>query len=135
MAWVSGVPIEVIAYLTLRGRNQRVLQQNAEEWLQGESTHPSPDLEQWIEQLAEFCSGYLGHQWAWVCRGAALIGSKTDHANLAQELVRLAGQLSFGVSQVEAQEFLASGCPLDRAKVDWTICFCQTKMIPFDNRK
>ncbi len=121
MAWVSGVPIEVMAYLTLRGRNQKELLQSAEQWLQGESTHPSLDLEQWIERLAEFCDGYLGHQWAWVCRGAALIGSDTSHDDLAQELARLAGQLGFGVSQVEAQEFLASGCPLDRAKVDWAI--------------
>ena len=49
------------------------------------------------------------------------MGSRTDHDDLAQELKRLAGQLSFGVSQSEAQEFLANGCPLDRAKVDWII--------------
>jgi len=118
MAWTSGVPIEVIAYLTLRNAGTK---RGAEGWLNGQSGQPPSWFEEWIEKLAPFCSSYLSNQWAWVCRGAALIGRSIGNEELGKDLERLAGQLSFGVSHNEAQELLREGCPVDRARLDWII--------------
>jgi helicase len=118
MAWVSGVSLEAIAYLTLRDTG---LKQEAESWLNGVSDHPPSWFEDWMEDLAQFCSGYLGSSWSWVCRGGALIGHSIGHEELSNELERLAGQLSLGVSRIEAQEALRRGCPVDRARLDWIV--------------
>jgi hypothetical protein len=118
MSWISGVSMEVIAYLTLRDSSNK---REAEQWLRGQSEHPPSWFEVWIEDLASFCNSYLGNQWSWVCRGAAFIARGIGHEELAGELERVALQLSYGVSQSEVQELLRQGCPVDRAKLDWIV--------------
>lgn len=118
MAWTSGVPMEAMAYLTLRDTGMK---REAEEWLEGQQPVLPSWLEEWIEELVIFCNSYLGKQWAWVCRGAALIGRNTEQVELADEMEKLAGQLSYGVSQSEAQKLLRRGCPIDRARLDWIV--------------
>ncbi|RIK34570.1 MAG: hypothetical protein DCC55_32880 [Chloroflexi bacterium] len=118
MAWISGVPVEEMAWLTLR---KRELQMAAERWLNGDVPAPGSEFENWIERLAVLCSGYLAEQWSWVVQGSALICIQIGQPELAADLEQLGRRLRSGVAHIESAELLSAGCPLDRAKLDWLV--------------
>jgi len=116
MAWVSGVPLELIGYLILRWSSER--KEQVTEWLKDLSDSPPLVFEDWIETLAIFCTSYLARQWAWIFRGAAAISKYMDNENLSTRFDELALRLEYGVGSVETAKLLQNGCPVDRAKLD-----------------
>lgn len=119
MAWVSGVPIELIAFLTFRGES--IERRQIRSWLNEEKQVPDPDFEEDIEQVAAFCNEYLAGQWAWVFRGASTIAGSLNSPEIASQTTVLASRLEYGVKYIATAELLQQGCPIDRAKLDWLI--------------
>lgn len=127
MAWVSGVPVELMGYMLFRGKKADV-----RAWLEDERAFPTYVFEEWIDKLTGFCWDYLSRQWSWVFRGAAEIcrylfdevtAASTErlsirYQELALEFDNLSLRLEFGVSDVESAEWLRVNCPVDRAKLD-----------------
>ena len=101
MAWVSGLPIEVIAFLILR---KTEVKRDATRWLAKTAEEPGAAFEGWIEDLAPFCDNYLGAQWSWVCRGATVVAVHIGKEELASDLDRLAKRLRYGVFLAKNQE-------------------------------
>lgn len=120
MAWLSGLPVEVIAYLTFRG--DRAKRKHIEDWLNNTTDELFPDFEGDIEQVGVLCGQYLGEQWAWMFRGASAIASHSNKEELASELAQLAVRLQFGVKSLGTAKLLRTRtCPLDRSKLDWFV--------------
>lgn len=121
MAWLSGVPIEVIGLRTFR----RVSEERGQilAWLNGEQSSPTIGFEEDIEQIAIFTSGYLAEQWAWVLRGLSTIASEYMNADeIACKADILSKRIKYGVKHLDTVNLLAdSACPIDRAKLDWLV--------------
>jgi helicase len=119
MAWLSGVPTELIAFLTFRRTSDE--RNRIVDWLNESEPAPTERFEEDIEQVAVFCNQYLGEQWSWVLRGAALIAEEHLEAlGLAFELEALAERLRYGAKHLATIRLLGSRDRLvDRAKLDW----------------
>jgi len=114
LAWLSGLPIEEIAFLTLRSRE---LKSAAQDWLSTAQGSPPEGFEEQVEQVAVFLGGYVAQQWGWVLRGA---GAIAEHAGEVEriEVDHLAVRIEQGVQHVASVELLERGCTVDRAKID-----------------
>jgi len=114
LAWLAGLPIEEIAFLTIRSQD---LKSAAEVWLSTAQDSPPEGFEEQVEQVAVFLGGYVVQQWGWVLRGA---GAIAEHAGDVEriEVDHLAVRIEHGVQHVASVEFLGHGCTVDRAKVD-----------------
>jgi helicase len=132
MAWVSGVPMEAMGYLTLRDLKD-ISKQDVQTWLNKQREFPPRGFEGWLEKLSnDFCGNYLSHSWSWVFRGGVEICGYlkneasdlqrndlvTHYEDLGLEFEKLALRLEFGVSDTQVAEWLRQHCPIDRAKLD-----------------
>ncbi len=114
LAWLSGLPVEEIAFLTIRSRD---LKSAAKEWLETTDGEPPEGFEEQVEQIAIFLHGYVAQQWGWVLRGVSAVADHAGNIDGA-ELEQLAVRIELGVRHVASAKLLARGCAVDRAKVD-----------------
>lgn len=114
LAWLSGLPIEEITYLTIRKRD---LKAAAGEWMAGINGEPPNKFEEHVEEVAVFLNAYIAQQWAWALRGIAAIAEFAGELD-KDEIDRLAKRIEHGVRHVESAKLLAGGCMVDRAKID-----------------
>jgi len=114
LAWLSGLPIEEIAYLTIRNTE---LRGDANLWLRDPELNMPEGFESLVEKVAVFLSGYVAQQWSWVLRGASVIGNSIDSVE-AHNLESLAGRIEYGVRHLFTANLMKHGCPVDRSKVD-----------------
>jgi helicase len=119
LAWTSGKPIELIAFLALGTKSER--RPKAQRWLSEEEPNLTQAFEEEIEQIAVFCTQYLGGQWSWIFRGASTIAEHLNAAGLAEEMTELSTRLQYGVKYLASADMLKQRCPVDRAKLDWLI--------------
>lgn len=117
MAWMSGLPIELIA-LMLCTPNER---KGIEAWLARGEGDPSSQFEEDVERISVFCGQYLAERWGWVLRGTATIAESLGAADLSVSFAELAQRLEYGVKYVATANLLRRGCPIDRAKLDWLV--------------
>ncbi|MCP3167952.1 DEAD/DEAH box helicase [Myxococcus qinghaiensis] len=115
LAWVSGLPLSKIAYLTLRDKEVKA---QVGSWLEEETGQPPEGFEDVLEQVAVFCGSYVVEQWGWVLRAGLSISSFMGNAELAEEFSALATRVEFGIRNPESALILRRRCPIDRAKVD-----------------
>jgi hypothetical protein len=113
MAWLSGVPVELISYLIISGNKTQFTQ-----WLNQESDKLLTNYEDGIEEVAIFCKNYLGENWSWVFRGAAAISEYLNCLELSEDFEHFAIRLKHGVRHLETAKLLARDCPVSRAKLD-----------------
>lgn len=114
LAWLAGLPIEEIAFLTIRSR---ALKSAAQHWLSTAQGSPPAGFEEQVERVAVFLAGYVAQQWGWVLRGAGAIAEHTGNVEQI-EVNHLAGRIEHGVKHVASVKLLGRGCTVDRAKVD-----------------
>ncbi len=121
MAWISGIPVEVIAYLIFTGQSQQKNLILA--WLTGDNDTLPSLFEEDIDQVAVFCKQHLAEQWSWILRGAATIAENLTETQIQSDtLNHLALRFQYGVKNLATVRFLQHGnCPIDRAKIDWLI--------------
>jgi len=121
MAWVSAVPIEIISFLTFRGKTDE--RNQIQLWLDNVDRTLTSGFEESIEQVAVFCNQYLAEQWSWVLRGAATIAEEhMDDPEFALEINTVATRLKCGVKHIATANLLQRrDCPIDRAKLDWLV--------------
>ncbi len=117
LAWLSGLPIEEIAFLTIRSRD---LRSAAQEWLSTARGSPSEGFEEQVEQVAVFLGGYVAQLWGWVLRGTGAIAEQAGDVKWI-EVDHLAVRIEHGVQHVASVDLLGRGCAVDRAKVDAVI--------------
>lgn len=119
LAWISGVPVEVIAYITLSSPNKKVIRP----WFQNETDELPSNFEEDIDQIAVFCKQYLSEQWAWVLRGATIISQNIANPLIQSSILNdMAIRFQYGVKHIATANLLEYGnCPVDRAKLDWLI--------------
>jgi helicase len=118
LAWLSGLPMEEIAFLMIRSRD---LKSAAQEWLRTVHGSPPEGFEEQVEQAAVFLNGYVAQQWGWVLRGAGAIAEHAGELERA-ELDQLASRIEHGVQNTVSVAMLGRGCTVDRAKVDSVVC-------------
>ena len=119
LAWLSGLPIEEIAFLTIRSPE---LKSGARDWLSAAQGSPPEGFEEQVEQVSVFLGGYVAQQWGWVLRGTGAIAEHAGDVERA-EVDHLAVRIEHGVQHVASVELLGRGCTVDRAKVDAVVGF------------
>lgn len=117
LGWLCAVPVEEIAFLTLR---QKELQNQAEAWLGSRDSDLLPEFEDQIEQVAAFLSGYIAPDWSWVFRGTAAIAGHLSNEKRA-ELEFIAQRFEYGVRYQLSVRLIQKGCGVDRAKLDFIV--------------
>lgn len=119
LAWISGVPIEIIAYDTLLSSNKKTVKP----WFDVQTETIPSNFEEDIDQVAVFCKQYLSERWSWVLRGAAIISQNINEPLIqSNQLSNLAKRFQHGVRHIATATLLEYGnCPVDRAKLDWLI--------------
>jgi helicase len=123
MSWTSGLPLELIAFQVFRGDTSE--RDRIERWLDGKETAPPRKFEEYIEQVAVFCNGYLAEQWSWVFRAVSTISEEYLNASdVANEASNIERRLKYGVKCLATAELLESRRPpIDRAKLDWLVSY------------
>jgi hypothetical protein len=120
MAWASGIPLEVIALLALRGDSSD--RRTIRSWFQDEQPAIPPTFEETIDQIAVFCNQYLAGRWSWVFRSASAVADYLGLTDLASDMAALSKRLEHGAKHLPTADLLERGvCPVDRAKLDWLV--------------
>jgi helicase len=120
MAWVSGLPLEVVAFIASRRNAEE--KSHREAWLEEHEDTLTQSFEDDIDQVAVLCHHYLGQRWSWVFRGASVVADHMGLSRLRDEFECLATRLEHGVRHLASASLLERPrCPLDRAKVDLVV--------------
>jgi helicase len=121
MAWTSGVPLELITFQIFRAEPDE--KEQIAGWLDGREEAPTTRFEEYIEQVAVFCSQYLAEQWSWIFRAISTVAEEyLDASDIAAEARGIERRLKYGVKHQATADLLQSKRPpIDRAKLDWLV--------------